>query len=230
MTRIYREFPEAMSEIARDLAEMGVRVHPKSYQDKDVEFDPDFGTLELQNYIYTVLDPRLEDLEVTQPYCDKEWAERTQGIQGCAINPGKAWKTRKEVWEEFLQPDGTFAYAYPERFAQNRQVLKVIERLKEDPDSRQLFISVWNPEDINKMGGLSRIPCTLGYLVQCKADKVDLTYLQRSCDFSTHMKNDVFFAASLQKYIADKTGREVGRYTHWFGSLHVFQKDIAEVF
>ena len=232
MTRIYQNFPEALSEIGRDLAEMGISVHPKTWQDQDVENDPDFETKELQNYTYTVVNPNPDDLSsiVTQPYCDLEWAERESGMEGNPCNPGLSWKSRKEVWEEFLQDDGTFAYAYPERFAENDQVRRVVERLKVDPDSRQLFISIWNPSDIAKMGGISRIPCTLGYLVQCREGRIDLTYLQRSCDFATHMKNDIFFAVKLQEYIAKETGYEMGRYTHWFGSLHVFQRDVKDVF
>ena len=51
MTRIYNKFDEALSEIGRDLAEMGISVHPKTWQDKDVSDNPDFETKELQNYI-----------------------------------------------------------------------------------------------------------------------------------------------------------------------------------
>jgi thymidylate synthase len=230
--KLVNKFNEALSEIGRDLAEMGIRVHPKTWQDQDVSNNPDFETKELQNYTYTVINPSSEELKniVTQPYCDLEWADREGGIEGNPCNPGLSWKSRKEVWEEFLQEDGTFAYAYPERLAEDAQVKRVIDRLKEDSDSRQLFISVWNSTDITKMGGISRIPCTLGYLVQCREGRIDLTYLQRSCDWSTHAKNDIFFAVKLQEYIAGKTGYEMGRYTHWLGSLHVFQRDIENTF
>lgn len=228
--RIYKNFREALSEITRDLAEMGIRVHPATYQDKNVKDDPDFETLEIQNYVYTVTQPRVEDLNPIQPWAEAEWGERLQGIHGQPVNPGVAWTTREDVWREFLQEDGKFAYTYSERLCRNQQVLKVINRLKVDPDSRQLFISIWDVSDVDKLGGISRVPCSLGYLIQYRGGGVNLTYLQRSADIYTHFVNDIYLAFRLQKFIAREAGYPVGRFTHWIGSLHVFRKHVKEVF
>lgn len=250
--RIYSDYPQALNEIQRDLKEMGLRIHPSTYQDKQVGDDPRFRTLELQNYIYTVTHPSLMELEPTQPWADQEWHERLLGIMGDPVNPGVAWKTRDEVWSQFLEkpeeksegpsiwfPQETdavdfkqprFSYTYSYRFAQSNQVLRVIQRLKEDPDSRQCFIGVWWPTDSENIGGKRRVPCTLGYQVQVRAGKVNLTYLQRSADFATHFQNDLYLAGKLQHFIADSIETPVGHFTHWIGSLHVFEKDVAEVF
>jgi len=64
--RIYQSFKEALPEIKRDLAEMGIKVHPKTYQDKNVERDLNFATLELQNYIYTVVQPNMSGTNAEQ--------------------------------------------------------------------------------------------------------------------------------------------------------------------
>ncbi len=40
--RIYTDFNQARSEIERDLVEMGIIVHAKSWQDKDVSNDPNW--------------------------------------------------------------------------------------------------------------------------------------------------------------------------------------------
>jgi thymidylate synthase len=52
----------------------------------------------------------------------------------------------------------------------------------------------------------------------------------RSCDFSTHFPNDVYLAIKLLEYIAGITGYEVGSFTHTIFSLHVYRKDLKEVF
>jgi len=228
--RIYQSFKEALPEIKRDLAEMGIKVHPKTYQDKNVERDLNFATLELQNYIYTVVQPNVADLEPTQPWADHEWNERRAGIGGCPINPGNAWEDRYDVWKEFLGEEEKFSYTYSERFAVNQQVERVIHRLKRDRDSRQIFVSVWDVLDTSNLGGVSRVPCTLGYLLQCRKDHLNITYLQRSADFATHLVNDIYLAKLLQNYVALETGLESGTYTHWIGSLHIFNKDAREVF
>ena len=229
--RIYMNFQEALAEIKRDLAEMGIHVHPQTYQDQFVGDNPDFETLELQNYIYVVTRPDGEDLDPTQPWADAEWAERAIGINAKGyINPGAAWELRRDVWEQFLQPNGHFSYTYNERFGLFEQVLRVIDRLKKDPDSRQLFIGMWNASDSTKLGGISRVPCSLGYYVQCRRNALHLTYLQRSADFATHFVNDIYMAYRLQYLIAEATELETGNFTHWIGSLHIFAKDTEEVF
>lgn len=109
--RIFRSFPEAFSEIVRDLAEMGVSVRTSSVQDKQLAETDQYDTVELQNYCYTVTSPKFEDLKPVQPWADAEWIERRDGAQGVPRNPGKAWQLRSEdegdniTWEDFLEVD-----------------------------------------------------------------------------------------------------------------------------
>jgi len=227
--RIYKTFTEAIPEIKRDVVEMGIKCHPNTYQDKNIAENPDFETLELQNYIYTVVEPEAEQLMTSLPWADSEWLERMRGIAGDPLNPGYAWTLREEVWREFLV-DERFSYTYGERFANHLQVKKIIQRIKEDPDSRQLFISVWDISDIEKLGGISRVPCSLGYQIQIRKGALNITYLQRSCDLATHFVNDVWMAHQLQKYLCLATGWELGTFTHWVGSLHLFRRDAQGVF
>lgn len=228
--RIFTNYKQALNEIERDLREMGTVVHPATVQNKDVANDPNFDTYELQNYIYCVTQPRIGDLSPTQPWADAEWQERLRGIHGFPVNPGVAWNFRDDVWKEFLNADGEFDYVYSERLSAFDPVGRVISRLRADSDSRQLYISVWYPEDIKYIGGERRVPCTLGYLVQVRRGEVDITYIQRSADFVTHFHNDLFMCRKLQEYIAEAVGKPAGHFTHWIGSLHVFKKDVAGVF
>ncbi|MDE2098831.1 MAG: hypothetical protein KGL39_16380 [Patescibacteria group bacterium] len=228
--RIYKDFPEALNEVRRDLAEMGILVHPQTYQDKNVEGDSRFDARELTNYIFTVTSPNPHHLNPTQPWADHEFDERISGRQ---LNPGKAYLDRREVWEQFLEKDDRFSYSYPARLTLSRgdrQVDYIIDRIKMDPSSRQLFMAVWDRWDIGYIGGVHRVPCSIGYLVHVRRGQVNLTYLQRSADFATHFVNDVYLAHRMQRYIAEQTGYQVGHYIHWIGSLHVFQKDVEGVF
>lgn len=230
--RIYQNFKEALNEIKRDIAEMGVKVHPQTMQNKQVADNPDYETLELQNYVYCVTGPKVEDLNPTQPWADAEFGER---LDSNLINPGEAWKLRSEVWEQFLISPvhpawRSFDYTYSERYNDSNQVGYIVEELKKHPDSRQLFLSVWDPcEDIEVLGKC-RVPCTLGYLFQRRENKLHVTYLMRSADFITHFENDLYLTLRLTQHIADAVGIPVGRFTHFIGSLHVYQKDVKGVF
>ena len=226
--RIYQSFTEALSEIKRDISEMGIDVHTSTYQNKYIGSDPEMATKEVQNYIYTVIEPEGKDLNPSQPWAEVEFAER---IASSWINPGEAYKLRPEVWDEFINPPtGRFDYSYNERIGNCNQLEEIIYTLTCDPNSRQCFLSVWQPTDANKLGGFGRIPCTLGYQFQIREGKLNITYLQRSADFATHFNNDLYLAWKLQKYIAERLNVPVGVYTHWIGSLHVFKRDIKGVF
>lgn len=231
--RIYMEMKEAYEEVKRDLAEMGIWVRPKTMQDKVIEGNPDYETTELQNYCYQVENAKSKDVpNVIQPWADEEFKERVTEPEepGKFINPGEAWKTRADVWTEYLH-DGKMAYTYNELLWENNQLNKIIGRLKEDPDSRQLWISLWNPEKHpDLLGGISRVPCSLGYGFQVREGKLNMHYVMRSCDFSTHFCNDVYLAMKLMEWVSEKTGYKVGTFTHTIFSLHVYRKDLKNVF
>ena len=227
--RIYMDWQECYEEVKRDLAEMGILVKPKTMQDKVVEGNPDYETMELQNYGYTIINAKSSDVTgVSQPWADAEFEERID--PSGTVNPGKAWELRKEVWYEYMH-DGKLAYAYNERIMFNNQLNKVIDRLKIDHDSRQLWVSIWNPAvDPDKLGGVSRVPCSLGYNFQFRDGKLNMHYVMRSCDFKTHFTNDVYLAIRMLEYVAEKTGLPVGDFTHTLFSLHIYRKDIQGVF
>lgn len=242
--RIYTNAQEMVEEVKRDLAEMGIVVRPATMQDKYVKGNPDYETKELQNYSYCLLNARSQDIPgVSQPWADAEFEERVtdpweRDWEGKRIlfqtpefiNPGEAWKLREEVWSEYMH-DGKLAYTYNELLWNNDQLTKIMNRLKEDPDSRQLWISLWNPDkDPDFLGGVSRVPCSLGYGLQVRDGKLNLHYVMRSCDFVTHFRNDVYLAIKFLEWVAEKTGYPVGDFTHTMFSCHVYNKDIQGVF
>jgi len=241
--RIFKNLTDALGEIARDLREMGIRVHSKTYQDVDIANNPDFEAYEVQNYTYLVTDinPRDPGLRPTQPWVTNELVER---LSGHPLNPGEAYKLRRNVWDQFLRA-GKFAYTYAERIARVEkhrelkevyhrlpsQVDLIVDLLKKDPASRQAFMSIWNPDiDLERAGGEARIPCSLGYYFQIRQGRLNMTYLQRSADFSTHFHNDIWLAINLQDAIAQRLEVPLGYFCHWLGSLHVFSKDVRDVF
>ena len=239
--RIYVNAQEMIEETKRDLAEMGIVVRPATMQDKYIKGNPDYETKELQNYSYCLLNAKSSDIPgVSQPWADAEFEERITDpflrapdgelSEPHFINPGKAWEMRKEVWTEYLH-NGKMAYTYNELIWNNDQVTKVINRLKEDPDSRQLWISLWSPErDPDLLGGVSRVPCSLGYCFQVRDGQLNLHYVMRSCDFATHFRNDVYLAIKFLEWVAAQTGYPVGSFTHTIFSLHVYNKDVEGVF
>lgn len=227
--RLFVDWLECYEEVKRDLAEMGIEVKPKTMQDKIVEGNEDFYTMELQNYSYTLLNANSKEITgVTQPWADEEFQERVD-ISG-RVNPGKAYRHRPDIWCEYMH-NGKFAYSYNERIMLGGQLLDIINRIKQDKDSRQLWLSIWSPEiDPKRLGGISRVPCSLGYNFQVRDGKLNIHYVMRSCDFNTHFINDIYLAIKLLEYVGEKTEIETGSFTHTVFSLHIYKKDIEGVF
>jgi hypothetical protein len=225
--RMYRTFPEAINEIRRDLKEMGIRVKTKSVQNIDLSNRSDYDSQELTNYDYTVTSPELNSIPLKNPeWCEAEFNERISRIP---LNPGKAWMLRRPYWEQFLSPrTHMFDYSYPERMT--RSIDRVIHVLSMDHNTRRAFLPIFDITEDKQDWLDARIPCSLGYWFNYRQDKLNMTYLLRSSDFGEHFNNDIWLAYKLQHYISLRTGLQPGNFTHWIGSLHVFQKDVADVF
>lgn len=231
MSRIFDSCVEAQKEIERTLYEMGIKVRPYSYQNKIVKDDPNFETIELQGESYTIVDHsdmgKMKGL--TLDWCKAEFEERINPIP---INPGEAWKLRRDVWEQFLVKSDfqfieteVFDYTYNKRMGY--QIPIIINELKERPNTRQAVIEVHNNYlDLDSMGGKKRIPCSLNYTFLIRKRRLDIYYMQRSCDFVTHYANDVWLAIKLMQYIAKKVEVEPGHFHHYIVSLHSYLKDL----
>ena len=101
----------------------------------------------------------------------------------------------------------------------------LVERLKEDPGSRQAFYAIWHPQDSNNDG--VRLPCTIGYHFLIRNNKLHITYLIRSCDIFRHFKNDIYMTVRLAQYVRDQIDPELemGDLSMWVGSLHCWDKE-----
>jgi len=233
--RIYENCKDAIEETERELFEMGLEVSGYSYQDKVVEGNDDFTTKELQAYSFDVMSPdpaeALQCVErwygnTVRTWVEAEFEERVDPT-GRGQNPGNAWRIRKEVWEQFLENTGRFAYTYSERMSP--QLPPVIRELKAHPSSRQAIIELHsNVYDLPRLGGLRRIPCSMFYQFLIRNGAMDCIYVMRSSDFLTHFVDDLTLAILLQDYFRVQVDRSLamGKFSMFVSSLHAFKKDL----
>ena len=233
--RIFLNCEEMVKEVERDLWEMGIDVHPQTMQDKYVAEDEDYKTKEVRGYGFQVVPPQSGSVEMLKymfptnyntvlSYVDQEHADRTGGE---ILNPGNSHKFRPDVWSEFLH-DGKFAYTYSERMTP--QLLRIMEELKQRPDTRQAVINIHSnlSHDKKNIGGSGRIPCSMYYQFMRREGKLDLIYTMRSCDFLTHFPIDIALATQLQHHVAMALSIPQGMFTYFTGSLHAYHKDMEE--
>ena len=172
-----------------------------------------------------VKEPSTEELRPWLDHLDWVDAELKERLSGLPYN--KAWKLWPEMWEEFLR-DGKFSYTYPERLC--CKIDSTIEEFKRDPFTRRAYINLWNDEDYINLAREDRVPCTIGYSFLQRDGYLHMEYKMRSCDFASHFMHDVYFAVALQEHLAKKLGWKVGHFIHNINSLHIYAKDVKEVF
>jgi len=236
--RIYSSVREAVKEIERDMFEMGIDNHAPTVQDLDVRDNSDYDSKELISYGYIIRDFtdidkifefffKSEEADRVKMYCQKELLER---MSLKPKNPGVAWVYRKEYWDKFIH-GGKFSYTYSERM--HDQFDKVLSELKNAPGSRQCLITIYDKHnDIDKLGGKERIPCSLYYHFMRRKvsgeDVLFMVYSMRSCDFYTHFPIDVWLAIEFGRMVATICGSKLISFTHFISSLHAFRKDYKE--
>lgn len=227
--RIFANTREMFSEVHRDLFEMGIRVTPKTMQDKNIEGDEDYSTIELTAYAFAVMDTSDIDGMIKERGLNLDWcyADFQERINPERVNPGEAYKLRSE-WEEFVH-DGEFGYTYNERI--RYQLVDTIKVLKFDAATRQAVLTIYEGgQDTNVRGGTRRVPCSMYYQFIIRDGKLDVIYTMRSNDFMTHFGYDIWMANALRNHIAKEVGVETGKLIYFGGSLHAYKKDLPETF
>ena len=236
--RIFANCKEMLSEVHRDLFEMGIRVKPKTMQDKVITGRKEYETIELSGYSFAIMDTADIDDMIKARGLNLEWcyADLAERLSPDLINPGTAYKLREE-WEEFVHGD-KFAYTYNERIRE--QLRDTIDVLEFDNASRQAVITIYNGTmDSANRGGLSRVPCSMYYQFLIRGNKLDVIYTMRSSDFMTHFPYDIWMAAQLQNRILSELNDKKlinarmikpGKLVFFSGSLHCYEKDIPHTF
>ncbi len=230
--RIYKNLEQAHNETLRNLKELGIEVHPGSFQDQITIDDPSMSTYELMGESLCILNAS-DWPEVCEKHGHKSWvyAEFHERVSPSFENPGDAWKLRDETWAPFLHTDRhdtehpTFGYTYNERI--QKSLDHVIELLIEMPNTRQAMISIWDHNiDPPRTGGDIRVPCSISYQLLNRGGKLNVIYYLRSSDFFEHWCNDIALAYNLMEYVCRMIKVPVGMVTVFFGSLHAYKKDV----
>lgn len=229
--RIYSSCYEAASETKREVAEMGKTVKVQTMQDKTVKNDPRFTTKELLCYAFMILNTKDKDqmLKAFGKEKGKKWAQEEfkERVSTKKINPGNAWKSRKDVWKEFLH-EGKFSYTYNERL--HESLPKVIRELKKNSSTRQAVLPIFWDSDLDKLGGKARVPCSLFYQFIIREGKLHIVYMIRSNDVGTHFAYDIWLAITLQEYVAKKVGVKKGSFYYFGVSLHSYADYLKGIF
>lgn len=124
---------------------------------------------------------------------------------------------------KYLEPDThRFHGAYGDRIGD--QVAEVVAKIREDRDTRQAVITLWNPSLDNEKA--RDIPCTVALSFAAVKGRLEMRTQMRSNDVWLGFPYDIFQFTQLQLTVARALEYEPGTYTHSTWSLHLYTRDL----
>ena len=127
-----------------------------------------------------------------------EWAD-----EGGELGPvyGKQWRS-------WATPDG----------GSIDQMSWLMKEIAQNPNSRRLIVSAWNPADIEKM---ALAPCHCLFQFYVADGKLSCQLYQRSADIFLGVPFNIASYALLTAMVAQASGLGVGDFVHTLGDAHV---------
>ena len=108
------------------------------------------------------------------------------------------------------------------------QMSRLLATLKEKQgksDTRQAVAQIFHRSDLKPGNG--DVPCTTALQLLPRKGKLNVAVTMRSNDIYRGFPADVFAFTFIQELVARTLGLEVGTYSHFVGSLHLYDSDEA---
>jgi hypothetical protein len=151
-------------------------------------------------------------------------------VEACQLIAGKSVpQTVIAVGPQFTnyaENNGQFHGAYGLRT--NGQYAHVVDKIKNDPDTRQAVVTIWNPE-FDNMPQKRDYPCTVLHQFRVRDNKLNMSVYMRSNDVWLGAAYDFFQFTRVQLAICSILGIEPGMYAHHVGSLHIYESNVDSV-
>ena len=99
------------------------------------------------------------------------------------------------------------------------QIAEIIRQIKEEPDSRRIILSAWNPPEIERM---ALPPCHTLSQFYVNKGKLSCQMYQRSADMFLGVPFNIASYSLLTHILARITGLQVGDFVHTVGDVHIY--------
>ena len=137
------------------------------------------------------------------------------------------------IWNEWADGNGELGPIYGHQWRSwpghngepIDQIKKVVEQIKNTPDSRRMIVSAWNVADIDDM---KLPPCHCFFQFYVADGKLSLQLYQRSADTFLGVPFNIASYALLLLMVAQVTGLEPGDFIHTTGDTHLYLNHIEQ--
>lgn len=151
------------------------------------------------------------------------------------------------IWQEWADERGELGPLYGKQlrdFNGVDQLAELVQQLKDDPDSRRLLVSYWNPEVLpdttiepkaNPVKGLQALaPCHYAWQVWTEIDangdrRLSLMLNQRSADVFLGVPFNISQYSIIALILCNLTGYKPGEFIWSGGDVHLYENHMEQI-
>lgn len=138
------------------------------------------------------------------------------------------------IWDEWANTNGDLGPVYGHQWRSwptpdgksIDQLANVINTIKNNPDSRRILVSAWNPGEVDKM---ALPPCHCLFQFYVAEGKLSCQLYQRSADTFLGVPFNIASYSLLTMMIAQVCGLQPGEFIHTTGDTHLYLNHIEQV-
>jgi thymidylate synthase len=137
------------------------------------------------------------------------------------------------IWDEWADAAGELGPVYGVQWrawqaADGRtvdQITRLIEQIKQEPDSRRLLINAWNVGELEKM---ALPPCHVLFQFYVADGRLSCQMYQRSADVFLGVPFNIASYSLLLMMIAQVCGLQPGDFVHTLGDTHLYLNHLEQ--
>ncbi len=137
------------------------------------------------------------------------------------------------IWNEWADENGDLGPVYGQQWRSwpdgkggtIDQITKIIDSIKNNPNSRRHIVSAWNVADVDNM---ALPPCHSLFQFYVADGKLSCQLYQRSADTFLGVPFNIASYALLTMMIAQVCDLEVGDFVHTFGDAHLYSNHMEQ--
>jgi thymidylate synthase len=165
---------------------------------------------------------------------DQAWLEKRK----CKIwKPwsGAEWCAKQGLPENDLGPIYGFQWRhfgadYEGKDSRHRglgvdQIARAVRLIQEEPDSRRIVVSAWEPGSLDRM---ALPPCHVLFQFTVDGDRLHTHLYQRSCDVFLGVPYNVASYSLLTLMMAHVTGLQPGSFIHSMNDAHLYENHLDQ--
>jgi len=137
------------------------------------------------------------------------------------------------IWDEWADADGNLGPVYGSQWrswpkpdgGHIDQIAKIVDTIKNNPDSRRIIVSAWNVAEVDHM---ALPPCHAFFQFYVADGKLSCQLYQRSADIFLGVPFNIASYALLTMMVAQVCGLAYGDFVHTLGDAHLYNNHIEQ--